>query len=53
MLDEATGYLLLTFVIARASGRPFAEFCAENVFAPRGLAHTSWRTQFAKTPAQS
>lgn len=41
-----TGYLLLTFVIERVSGIPFAEFCRENVFAPRGMTHTAWRTQF-------
>lgn len=41
-----TGYLLLTFVIARASGQPFAEFCRETIFLPRGMTHTAWRTQF-------
>ena len=41
-----TGYLLLTFVVERASGRPFAAFCDENIFRPRGMTHTAWRTQF-------
>ncbi|MCX6955428.1 MAG: serine hydrolase, partial [Verrucomicrobia bacterium] len=41
-----TGYLLLTFVVARVSGRPFAEFCRDEVFLRHGLTHTAWRTQF-------
>lgn len=41
-----TGYLLLTFVVERASGRPFADFCRENIFEPRDMIHTAWRTQF-------
>ncbi len=43
-----TGYVLLTFVIERAAGRPFAEFCRDEIFAPRGMIDTEWRTQFSK-----
>jgi len=43
-----TGYLLLTFVVSRVSGRPFADFCRDEVFLPHGMTHTAWRTQFNK-----
>lgn len=43
-----TGYLLISFVIERVSGRPFAEFCRDEVFIPRGMMRTAWRTQFNK-----
>lgn len=42
------GYLLLTFVVARASGLSFARFCEEQVFKPHGMTRTSWREQFNK-----
>ncbi len=41
-----TGYLLLTFVVERVSGQRFSEFCRTQVFEPRGLHHTAWRTDF-------
>ncbi len=43
-----TAFVLLTFVVERASGRPFAEFCRDEIFAPRGMIDTEWRTQFSK-----
>lgn len=43
-----TGYILITFVVERVSGRPFAEFCRDEIFGPRGMTHTAWRTQFNK-----
>ncbi len=43
-----TGYLLLTFVVERVSGQPFAEYCRDQVFGPRGMTHTAWRTDFAR-----
>ncbi len=43
-----TAFVLLTFVIERAGGRPFAEFCRDEIFAPRGMIDTEWRTQFSK-----
>ena len=41
-----SGYLLMTVVIERASGRPFAEFCRREIFEPRKMVHTAWRTRF-------
>ncbi|NJO33974.1 MAG: beta-lactamase family protein [Rhodospirillales bacterium] len=32
-----TGYVLLSEIIARASGRPFVDFMAEEIFAPLGM----------------
>jgi CubicO group peptidase (beta-lactamase class C family) len=43
-----TGYLLLTFVVERVSGVPFADFCRDAIFTPRGMTHTAWRTQFTR-----
>ena len=30
-------------IVSRVSGMPFAEFEAQRIFAPLGMAHTSWR----------
>ncbi|HEV8631500.1 MAG TPA: serine hydrolase [Thermoanaerobaculia bacterium] len=37
-----SGYFLLGEVIARASGLPYGEYLAKNLFAPLGLTHTSY-----------
>lgn len=38
-----TGYNLAAILVARVSGRSFAEFTRDRLFAPLGLRHTSWR----------
>jgi CubicO group peptidase (beta-lactamase class C family) len=35
-----TGYALLALIVERASGKPFAGFLAERIFAPLGMTHT-------------
>lgn len=42
------GYVLASEVAARVSGKAFAAFCDEEIFAARGLAHTRWRDDFAR-----
>lgn len=36
-----TGYALLALIVERASGKSFADFTRERIFAPLGMAHTS------------
>jgi len=38
-----TGYNLAAILVARVSGRSFAEFTRDRLFAPLGLRRTSWR----------
>jgi CubicO group peptidase (beta-lactamase class C family) len=40
---SGSGYLLLSLVVERVSGKPLREFAAENIFRPLGMTHTSWR----------
>lgn len=42
------GYVLASEVVARVSGKSFSAFCDEEVFAARGLKHTSWRDDFTR-----
>jgi CubicO group peptidase (beta-lactamase class C family) len=43
-----TGYNLLAMLVERASGKPFAAFTHERLFAPLGMTHTSWRDNFRR-----
>ncbi len=38
-----TGFNLAAVIVSRVSGMSFAEFSAQRIFTPLGLAHTSWR----------
>jgi CubicO group peptidase (beta-lactamase class C family) len=43
-----TGYNLAAVIVSRVSGKPFAEFSQERIFAPLGMTHTSWRDDFTR-----
>jgi len=43
-----TGYNLAAMIVARVTGRPFAEFEQARLFGPLGLTHTSWRDDFTR-----
>ncbi|MEO7521913.1 MAG: serine hydrolase domain-containing protein, partial [Gemmatimonas sp.] len=43
-----SGFLLLRTVVERVSGKPFAEFSAERIFRPLGLASTEWRDDYTR-----
>jgi len=43
-----TGYNLAAIIIARVTGKPFAEFEQERLFKPLGMTHTSWRDDFTR-----
>src|SRR5262245_241428 len=43
-----SGYNLAAIIVARVSGKPFAEFTAERIFQPLGMTHTSWRDDFTR-----
>ncbi len=38
-----SGYNLAAIIVSRVSGKSFAEFSRERIFAPLGLTRTSWR----------
>lgn len=38
-----TGYNLSAIIVSRVTGMPFAEFTRSRIFAPLGMASTSWR----------
>jgi len=42
-----TGYLLAAHLVERLTGRPFAAFAAERIFAPLGMTHTRLRDDVA------
>ncbi|HWF78422.1 MAG TPA: serine hydrolase domain-containing protein [Caulobacteraceae bacterium] len=48
-----SGYLLLGAIIERASGRPYAEFLREAIFAPLGMTRTAPLTPEAVTPLRA
>ena len=57
-----TGYNLAAVIVSRVSGKSFAEFSKERIFAPLGMTRTSWRDDYrrvvkdraiAYSPAQS
>jgi CubicO group peptidase (beta-lactamase class C family) len=43
-----TGYNLATVIVARVSGKSFAEFSRERIFAPLGMTRTSWRDDYTR-----
>jgi CubicO group peptidase (beta-lactamase class C family) len=46
------GYVLLAEIVARASGRSFAEFTRENIFQPLGMMQTSFTGKIPKNIPQ-
>ena len=46
-----SAFILAAVVVERAAGRPFAEFCAQEIFAPHGLAHT-WNAALDETAGE-
>lgn len=45
-LYSNSNYLLAARIVERATGRPFAQVAASELFAPLGLAQTGWRSDF-------
>ncbi len=45
-LYNNTAFTLLTVVVERVSGKPFAEFSQERLFKPLGMTKTRWRDDF-------
>ena len=53
-LYSNTGYTLLGLVVQRVSGKPLKDFAAEELFAPRGMAHTQFvDNRFAIVPGRA
>ena len=47
-LYSNSGYVLLAHIVARASGKPFAQFTKERIFEPLGMKNTQWRDDFTR-----
>jgi CubicO group peptidase (beta-lactamase class C family) len=45
-----SGYLLLSLIVKRVSGKSLKEFAAENIFQPLGMAHTQHRDDHTFRP---
>ncbi|MDO8836301.1 MAG: serine hydrolase domain-containing protein [Vicinamibacterales bacterium] len=45
-LYNNTAFTLLTVIVERVSGKPFAEFSQERLFKPLGMTRTQWRDDF-------
>jgi CubicO group peptidase (beta-lactamase class C family) len=43
-----TGYNLAAIIVERVSGQSFQEFTRARLFAPLGMAHTSWRDDYTQ-----
>ena len=43
-----TGYSLAAIIVERVSGKPFSTFTRERLFAPLGMASTSWRDDYSR-----
>lgn len=43
-----SGYNLLAMIVARVSGKSFADFSRDRLFKPLGLTQTSWRDDFTR-----
>ena len=43
-----TGYNLAAVIVGRVSGKSFAEFSQERIFAPLGMTRTSWRDDYTR-----
>lgn len=47
-LYSNTGYVLAAIIVQRVSGKSFAQFSKERLFAPLGMTHTEWRDDYQK-----
>lgn len=47
-LYNNTAFTLLTVLVERVAGKPFAEFSQERLFKPLGMTKTQWRDDFTK-----
>ncbi|PTL80188.1 serine hydrolase [Vitiosangium sp. GDMCC 1.1324] len=45
-LYSNSNYLLAARIVERATGRPFAQVAESELFAPLGMTHTRWRSDF-------
>ncbi len=43
-----SGYNLAAIIVSRVSGKTFAEFSNERIFAPLGMTKTSWRDDYTR-----
>ncbi|HJR58927.1 MAG TPA: serine hydrolase domain-containing protein [Vicinamibacterales bacterium] len=43
-----SGYNLAAMIVARVSGKSFAEFSRERIFEPLGMTRTSWRDDYTR-----
>ena len=43
-----SGYNLAAIIVSRVSGKSFAEFSQERIFAPLGMTRTSWRDDYTR-----
>src|SRR5262245_17677784 len=43
-----SGYNLAAILVTRVSGKPFAQFCKEQIFQPLGMTSTQWRDDFRR-----
>lgn len=48
-----SGYVLLTAVIEKASGRPYADFVADNLFRPLGMTDSGYDSHAAVLPRRA
>jgi CubicO group peptidase (beta-lactamase class C family) len=51
-LYSNTGYALAAVIVARTSGKSFAQFSEERLFKPLGMSKTRWRDDFAHVVKQ-
>lgn len=47
-LYSNTNYNLFAIIVQRVSGQTLAEFTAKKIFAPAGMTHTEWRSDYRK-----
>lgn len=47
-LYSNSNYVLLSLIVAKASGQDFEAFTRENLFVPAGMSHTAWRGDFTR-----
>jgi CubicO group peptidase (beta-lactamase class C family) len=43
-----SGYNLAAILVTRVSGKPFAQFCKEQIFQPLGMTSTQWRDDYRR-----
>ncbi len=49
---DNSGYVLLGAIVERASGRPYADFVRDRIFAPLGMTHTTYDTTASILPGR-